>query len=83
MLAAILTTGCVSGSWKGAKRKDTVGAYHQFLRDHPMRAHPLDGRGGMRVFAVRTEHAPTSDDRAKAVGPPLEKAARQMLAAVI
>ena len=56
-LAVALVTGCADSSWDGARRKDTVGAYHQFLRDHPNSSYATQARE--RLGFMRVKNLPT------------------------
>ncbi len=56
-LVAALVAGCASSSWDGVRRKDTVGSYHQFLRDHPSSRHAAEARE--RLAFLRVKNLPT------------------------
>lgn len=53
-LTVVLATGCVNGSWQGAKKKETVGYYHQFLRDHPNSRFADEARERMAFLRVKS-----------------------------
>ena len=55
--AAVLVTGCADSSWEGARHKNTVGSYHQFLRDHPSSHHAIEARE--RLAFLRVVNGPT------------------------
>jgi len=44
VLLAGLGLACADTSWEAAARKDTVAAYHQFLRDHPESSRASEAR---------------------------------------
>lgn len=56
-LGGSLLFGCADSSWEGARRKDTVGSYHQFLRDHPASRYAPEARE--RLAFLRVKNLPT------------------------
>jgi hypothetical protein len=52
--ALLILAGCANSSWEGAREKNTVGAYHQFLRDHPDSRYSAEARERLAFLRVKT-----------------------------
>ncbi len=52
-LLGVLVVGCLQTSWGHARRKDTVAAYHKFLRIHPGSWHSGEARERIAFLRVR------------------------------
>ncbi len=56
-LLAAFAAGCMSSSWESVRNRDTVGSYHQFLRDHPNSRHAE--RAKERLAFLRVKNLPS------------------------
>ncbi len=56
LLMSFLSFGCADSSWEGARRADTVAAYHQFLRDHPRSGRATEAE--QRIAFLRVKARP-------------------------
>lgn len=53
-LAAALFVSCADSSWEAVRKRDTVAAYNQFLRDHPNSAYADEARQRLEFRRIRT-----------------------------
>ncbi len=56
LVLSALSFGCADSSWEGARRADTVAAYHQFLRDHSGSDHATEAQ--QRIAFLRVKARP-------------------------
>ncbi len=60
-LAIAVFVGCVSSSWDAVRKRDTVAAYNQFLRDHPNSSYAAEARQRMAAQMDQAEKAERAD----------------------
>jgi hypothetical protein len=53
-LMALLVVACADSSWEAVRKKNTVAAYHQFLRDKPDSEHAGEARERLEFLRVST-----------------------------
>jgi len=53
-LMALLVVACADSSWEAVRNKNTVAAYHQFLRDKPDSEHATAARERLEYLRVST-----------------------------
>jgi hypothetical protein len=53
-LMALLVVACADSSWEAVRNKNTVAAYHQFLRDKPDSEHAGEARERLEYLRVST-----------------------------
>ena len=53
-LVATLFISCADSSWEAVRRRDSVAAYNQFLRDHPNSSYADEARQRLEFRRIRT-----------------------------